>query len=167
MIAAMIAETDPTLHAIVIIAGSSRTGRAVSDQQVRAALAAQGITGDRLESEIATNDRLRDAQVAANPWLQFWFAHDPIATAKRVKQPVLIIQGATDTQVSPDQASELAAAFHAGGNHDVTIRVLAEINHLMVHDPNGSFADYGKLQSLAVSPDVLTEIGDWVEQQLA
>jgi pimeloyl-ACP methyl ester carboxylesterase len=167
MIAAMIAETDPTLHAIVIIAGSSRTGRAVSDQQVRAALAAQGITGDRLESEIATNDRLRDAQVAANPWLQFWFAHDPIATAKCVKQPVLIIQGATDTQVSPDQASELAAAFHAGGNHDVTIRVLADINHLMVHDPNGSFTDYGKLQSLAVSPDVLTEIGDWVEQQLA
>lgn len=166
MIAPMIAETDPALHAIVVIAGPSRTGRAVSDQQVRAALMAHGLTGEQLESEIATNDRLRDAQVAANPWLSFWFVHDPIATAKRVSQPVLIIQGATDTQVSPDQAEELAAGFRSGGNRDVTVRVLPEINHLMVHDPNGSFADYGKLQSLSVSPVVLAEIGDWLARKL-
>ena len=166
MIAPMVAVTDPALHAIVIIAGPSRTGRVVSDQQVRAALIARGLTGAQLESEIASNDRLRDAQVAANPWLSFWFTHDPLTTAKRVTQPVLIVQGATDTQVNPDQAEELAGAFRSGGNHDVTVRVLPEINHLMVHDPNGSFADYGKLQSLSVSPVVLAEVGDWLERQL-
>jgi hypothetical protein len=166
MIAPMVAETDRALHAIVLIAGPSRTGRAVSDQQVRASLAARGLTGAQLESEIATNDRLRDAQIDASPWLRFWFAHDPIETAKRVTQPVLIIQGATDTQVSPDQAEELAAAFRSGGNRQVTVRVLPEINHLMVHDPNGSFADYGKLASLSVSPVVLNEIGEWLEGQL-
>jgi pimeloyl-ACP methyl ester carboxylesterase len=166
MIAPMVAETDRALHAIVLIAGPGRTGRAVSDQQVRASLVARGLTGAQLESEIAANDRLRDAQIAASPWLRFWFAHDPLATAKRVAQPVLIIQGATDTQVSPDQAEELAAAFRSGGNRDVTVRVLPEINHLMVHDPNGSFADYGKLASLSVSPVVLDEIGAWLEQRL-
>jgi uncharacterized protein len=166
MIAPMIAATDPMLHAIVIIAGPSRTGRVVSDQQVRAALVARGLTGAQLDAEIATNNRVRDAQVTANPWLSFWFAHDPIATAKRVTQPVLILQGATDTQVSPDQANELAAAFGSGGNHDVTVRVLPEINHLMVHDPNGAFTDYGKLADLSVSPVVLAEIGSWVEKHL-
>ena len=166
MIAPMVAATDPALRAIVIIAGPSRTGRAVSDQQVRAALIARGLTGAQLESEIATNDRLRDAQVAANPWLSFWFSHDPIATAKRVTQAVLILQGATDTQVSPDQAEELAAGFQSGGNQHVSVRVLPEINHLMVHDPNGSFTEYGKLQSLSVSPVVLAEIGDWLEREL-
>lgn len=166
MIAPMIAATDPALHAVVIVAGPSRRGRAVSDQQVRAALVARGLTGAQLDSEIATNDRLRDAQVAANPWLSFWFAHDPIPMAKRVTQPVLIIQGATDTQVSPDQADELAAAFRSGGNHDVTVRVLPEINHLLVHDPNGAFSDYGKLPSVAVSPLVLGVIGDWLEKHL-
>jgi hypothetical protein len=114
-----LAETDPSLHAIVIIAGPSRTGREVSDQQVRAALMARGLSGEQLESEIATNDRLRDVQVAANLWLSFWFAHDPIATAVRVSQPVLILQGATDTQVNPEQAEELAAGFRSGGNRDV------------------------------------------------
>ena len=166
MIAPMVAATDPALRAIVIVAGPSRTGRAVSDQQVRTALIARGLTGAQLESEIAANDRLRDAQVAANPWLSFWFAHDPVATAKHVRQPVLILQGATDTQVSPDQADELAAGFRSGGNQDVTVRVLPDINHLMVHDPNGSFAEYGKLQSLSVSPVVLAEIGDWLEREL-
>jgi alpha-beta hydrolase superfamily lysophospholipase len=166
MIAPMVAATDPALHAIVIIAGPSRTGRAVSDQQVRAALVARGLAGAQLESEIAANDRLRDAQVAANPWLSFWFAHDPVATAKRVTQPVLVLQGATDTQVSPDQAEELAAAFRAGGNRDVTVRLLPEINHLMVHDPSGDFSNYSKLPSLSVSPVVLAEIDAWLESRL-
>jgi hypothetical protein len=166
MIAPMIAATDPALHAIVLIAGPSRTGRAVSDEQVRAALIARGLTGAQLDAEIAANDRVREVQVAANPWLSFWFAHDPIPVAKRVTQPVLIIQGATDSQVSPGQAEELAAAFRAGGNRDVTVRVLPEINHLLVHDPSGSFTDYGKLESLAVSPVVLEAIGSWLEQRL-
>ena len=83
-----------------------------------------------------------------------------------MRQPVLIIQGATDTQVSPDQAEELAAAFRSGGNRDVTVRILPEINHLMVHDPNGAFADYGKLESLSVSSTVLDAIGDWLQTHM-
>ena len=166
IIAPMIAAADPALHAIVIVAGPSRTGRAVSDQQVRAALVARGLTGAQLDAEIAANDRIREAQLALSPWVSFWFSYDPIPTAKRVRQPVLIIQGATDTQVSPDQAEELAAAFRSGGNRDVTVRILPEINHLMVHDPNGAFADYGKLESLSVSSIVLDAIGDWLETRM-
>jgi alpha-beta hydrolase superfamily lysophospholipase len=164
MIAPIIAATDLALHAIVLIAGPSRTGRAVSDQQVRAAFVARGLAGAQLDAEIAANDRVREAQVAANPWLSFWFAHDPIPIAQRVTQPVLIIQGATDSQVSPDQAEELAAAFRSGGNRDVAVRVLPAINHLLVHDASGSFSDYAKLESLSVSPVVLAEIGSWLEE---
>jgi dipeptidyl aminopeptidase/acylaminoacyl peptidase len=166
IIAPMIAATDPLLRAIVIVAGPSRPGRVVSDQQVRAALAARGLTGAQLESEIAANARVRDLQVDANPWLRFWFEHDPIPTACRVTQPVLIVHGATDTQVTPDQAEELAAAFRSNGNRDVTLRILPEINHLMVHDPSGGFTEYGKLASLSVSPVVLATIGDWLATQL-
>ena len=166
IIAPMIAATDPALHAIVILAGPSRTGRAVSDQQVRAAMIARGLSGAQLEAEIAVNDRIREAQLAQSPWVSFWFSYDPLPTAKRVTQPVLIVQGATDTQVTPDQAEELAAAFRSGGNRDVTVRILPEINHLLVHDPNGAFADYGRLESLSVSSVVLDAIGDWLETHM-
>jgi uncharacterized protein len=166
IIAPMIAATDPALHAIVIIAGPSRTGRVVSDQQVRAAFVARGLSGAELDAQIAVNDRMREAQVAQHPWVSFWFTYDPIPTARRVTQPVLIIQGATDTQVSPEQAEELAAAFGSAGNRDVTLRILPGINHLMVDDPDGAFANYGKLQNLSVSSIVLDEIGDWLEKRM-
>jgi alpha-beta hydrolase superfamily lysophospholipase len=166
VIAPMVAAMDAALGAIVIIAGPSRSGRVVSDEQVRAALMARGLSGDELEAQIETNARVRDAQVAASPWLRFWFDYDPIATAKRVRQPVLIVQGATDTQVTPDHAEELAAAFRAGGNRDVTLRLLPDINHLLVHDPNGAFTEYGKLANLSVSPVVLDAIGDWLQARL-
>ncbi|MEP6692443.1 MAG: alpha/beta fold hydrolase [Gemmatimonadaceae bacterium] len=166
MIAPMIAASDPALHAIVLIAGPSRTGRAVSDQQVRAAFVGRGLSGAALDSAIATNARAREAQLADNPWIKFWFSYDPIPTAKRVAQPVLIVQGATDTQVSPDQAEELAAAFRAGGNRDVTVRLLPEINHLLVHDANGAFSNYDKLTSLSVSRVVLGAIADWLAAKL-
>ncbi|HET7565505.1 MAG TPA: alpha/beta fold hydrolase [Gemmatimonadaceae bacterium] len=163
MIAPMIGATDPSLHAIVLIAGTSRTGREVSDEQVREAITQRlHLSGAALDSAMRENDVVRDAQVKASPWLQFWFNYDPIPAAKKLQMPVLILQGATDTQVSPEQAEELAAAIRSGGNHDVTVRVIPETNHLLVHDPNGSFTDYSKLQSLSVNPEVLGTIADWL-----
>lgn len=163
MIAPMIGATDSTVHAIVLIAGTSRTGREVSDEQVREAITQRlHLSGAALDSAMRENDAVRDAHVKASPWLQFWFNYDPIPAAKKLQMPVLILQGATDTQVSPEQADELAAAIRSGGNHDVTVRVIPETNHLLVHDPNGSFTDYSKLQSLSVNPEVLGTIADWL-----
>ena len=163
IIAPMVAATDPTVHAVVLIAGSSRTGRAVSDAQVREAIHKRlGLGGASLDSAIRANDVARDAQLAASPWLRFWFDYDPLPTAKRVRSPVLVVQGATDTQVSPDQANELAAAIRSGGNHDVTVRIIPETNHLLVHDPDGSFTNYASLPSLAVNSVVLGTIADWL-----
>ena len=80
--------------------------------------------------------------------------------------PVLIVQGATDTQVSPDQAEELATAIRSGGNHDVTVKLIPETNHLLVHDPDGSFTNYSKLKSLDVNPVVLGAIADWLAARM-
>lgn len=163
VIAPMIAASDPTVRAIVLLAAPARTGRAVSDAQVREALEQRmHLAGAALDSAIRANDVQRDAEVAASPWLRFWFDYDPIPTATRVRCPVLIVQGATDTQVSPDQAQELAAAMRGAGNRDVTVRIMPETNHLLVHDPDGSFTHYGRLPNLVVTPAVLGTIADWV-----
>ncbi len=162
MIAPMVAVTDPGLYAIVLIAGPSRTGRTVSDAQVRAAMQGSGLRGAALDSAIARNDVAREAQLAKIPWLKFWFDYDPLPTAARVRSPVLIVQGATDTQITPEQADELATAIRSGGNRDVTVKLIPETNHLLVHDTNGSFSEYAKLKSLSVNPAVLGAIADWL-----
>ncbi len=162
MIAPMIAATDRRLHGIVLIAGPSHTGRAISDAQVRDAIAAQGVRGGALDSAIARNAVARDALLAKTPWLKFWFDYDPLPTAKRVHVPVLIVQGATDQQVSPDQALELAQALHSGGNRSVSVKMIPATNHLLVYDVDGSPSNYKKLPSLSVNPALLGAVADWL-----
>ena len=151
---------------IGLVAGASRTGRRISDAQVAQAFDEQGITGARRDSLRRANDVVRDSLAAATPWLRFFMDYDPLPDARRVRAPTLVVQGATDRQVTADQAEELAAAIRAGGNRDVTVRVFPDVNHLLVHDPSGAFAGYRSLPSYAVRPDVLGAIADWLAARL-
>jgi dipeptidyl aminopeptidase/acylaminoacyl peptidase len=107
-----------------------------------------------------------DSLAAVVPWLRFFLTHDPLAVARRVKVPVLILQGETDRQVTAEQAPELAAAFKAGGNRDVTVHVFPRANHLFVDDPSGNPAGYASLPVHMVRSDVLAAIVDWVKKKL-
>lgn len=163
MIAPMVAATDSALRAVVLIAGASRTGRSVSDAQLRTAIQENlHLSGTSLDSALRANDAARNAVLASSSWVRFWFDYDPLPTARKLGMPVLIVQGATDTQVSPDQAEELASAIRSGGNGDVTVRIIPETNHLLVHDPDGSFTRYSRLPSLDVNPPVLGAIANWL-----
>jgi dipeptidyl aminopeptidase/acylaminoacyl peptidase len=94
--------------------------------------------------------------------------YDPLPTARRLRVPVLILQGATDRQVPAEQADELAAATRSGGDREVTVRVFPDVNHLFLHDPAGTagIATYAALPSKSVPADVLTTLGDWLATRL-
>src|SRR5687767_3185333 len=103
-----------------------------------------------------------DSLGAAQPWMKFFLDYDPLATARRVKAPTLILQGVTDRQVTAAQGKALAAAMRAGGNRDVTVRVFPDANHLFVQDADGSPAGYTKLANSAVRADVLGALVSWI-----
>ena len=84
---------------------------------------------------LATIPAQLDSAGRTNPWLGFWFAHDPLPVARSVRQPMLILQGDTDTQVSPEQADTLAIAVRASGNTRVTVRHFPATNHLFLTLP--------------------------------
>jgi dienelactone hydrolase len=81
-------------------------------------------------------------------------------------RPALILQGATDHQVTPEQADKLAAAMRKGGNRDVTVRVFPGLNHLFVPDTSGEPSGYVSLKSSRVSADVLGTLADWLVLKL-
>lgn len=167
MIAPMVAAADPRLHAIVLMAGPAKTGRAILMYQNEYAIDSMlKLTGARRDSALRTVGPKLDSAAAAQPWLKFFLDYDPLATAKRVKQPVLILQGERDRQVTPEQASELAAAFRAGGNHDVTVKRFPETDHLFLPDPNGNPSGYAALPSKSLRPEVLGTIADWLVAHL-
>jgi alpha-beta hydrolase superfamily lysophospholipase len=78
-----------------------------------------------------------------------------------VRVPVLILQGATDQQVTPEQAEVLGKTMRDAGNRQVTVRVFPQANHLFVQDPDGNPANYAKLPSGMVRADVLRELTAW------
>ncbi len=108
-----------------------------------------------------------DSAAAKDAWMHFFLDYDPLATARKVRTPVLILQGASDRQVTADQAPLLAAAFRAAGNRDVTLKVFPDHNHLFLIDPTGDPANYGKLSSYTIDSGVMGTLADWLVRELA
>jgi alpha-beta hydrolase superfamily lysophospholipase len=168
IIAPMVAVDDPGVAAVVLMAAPSWTGVRTSDYQLREAWKGMGLNEEEMKAKAAANDPIREQMANANPWLRFWLDYDPLPTARRLRVPVLVLQGSTDRQVPAEQATELAAAIRAGGDEDVTVRVFPDLDHLFLHDPVGTagLAEYAALPSKEVPEEVLTTLGDWLQKRL-
>jgi dienelactone hydrolase len=167
MIAPMVAATDSSLRGIVLMAGPAYTGRRIlAYQQQNAVDHATGLTPEQRREALAESAKETEQLAARNAWTRFFLDYDPLATARRVRVPVLILQGETDQQVSPEQADTLAAAFRAGGDRDVTVRLFPDTDHLFLADPDGYPSKYALLPSRAVRPAVLGTIADWLAAHL-
>jgi hypothetical protein len=167
IIGPLVAVADPRIRALAIIAGPSRTGRRILDFQLRNPLERDtSITPAQRDSAFRRAHALVDSSAATLPWMRFFLDYDPLTTARRIRQPVLILQGANDQQVTADQAPELGAAIRSGGNRDVTVRVFPGLNHLMVPDPSGMPAGYSRLPSGSVDRSVLGALADWLAARL-
>jgi pimeloyl-ACP methyl ester carboxylesterase len=97
-----------------------------------------------------------------NPWMRFFIQYDPAPTLKRVKCPVLAINGERDLQVDSEinlQAIQLA--LEEGGNERVKIVFYPELNHLFQHAETGAPAEYIQIEE-TFSRDVMLEIMEWV-----
>ena len=163
MIAPMVAATDPSLRGIALLAGPAYAGRRVSLMQNRFAVdAAPGLSRGQRDSIMATVPARLDSAGRATPWLGYWLSYDPVPTIRRVKQPVLVLHGLTDTQVSPEQADTLTSALRASGNHAVTLRTFPATNHLFLDDPSGAPSGYSALKNARIRRDVLGALADWV-----
>jgi dienelactone hydrolase len=163
LIAPMVAATDGALRGIVLMAGPSKTGRVIlAYQQQNAIDHDTSLTGAKRDSALRRMSIVTDSLGAAMPWMHFFLDYDPLATARKVRVPTLILQGMTDQQVTRDQAEGLARALREGGNRRVTVRLFPEANHLFVQDPDGDPAKYTALPSRALRRDVKAAIVDWL-----
>jgi uncharacterized protein len=164
IVAPMVAADDSTIAGIVLLAGTSRPGRRILEYQFEYQLNRAKMSGAGRDS-IRRQIPARLDSMATIPWARYFMQYDPSATAKRVRVPVLIMQGEGDIQVTPDQAAELEAAFRAGGNSRVTVRMFPKTNHLFLLDTKGE-TDYASLPSKQVPPNILGTIADWLANTL-
>ena len=169
LIAPMVAEKEPALRAIVLLAGVARPARgALQFQMTNIVNHNEKLTQAQKDSAIATIPAQIDNMMKADPWMDFFLKYDPSASARRLKSPaVLILTGANDQQADPKQVDEWAAAFRSAGNQNVTARVLPGLNHLFVPDPDGFPLNYRKLPTpVVIPPEIVGTVVDWLAQQL-
>jgi len=168
IIAPMVAEKEPTLRAMVLLAGIAEPGRSALYFQLKNGIEHDTkLTPAEREARIAGINARIDTMAAADPWMKFFFEYNPAATMRKVKIPVLILTGSRDQQAVPEQLPKMEAAFKEGGNKDVTARVLPDLNHLFVHDTDGFPANYAKLPApIMVQNDVLVLVTDWLAKRL-
>lgn len=101
-----------------------------------------------------------------SPWFRFFLTYDPRAALKSVRCPVLAINGGKDLQVPPNvNLTEIEKALREGGNKNVTVRELPDLNHLFQTSKTGSPAEYGSIEE-TISPVALKVMGDWIEEQV-
>lgn len=102
----------------------------------------------------------------SSPWDHFLWNYDPTPTLEKVTCPVLALNGEKDLQVPPEEnLSAIGDALEKGGNKDVTIKELANLNHFFQECESGSPAEYATIEQ-TFSPTALAEISDWILEQV-
>jgi len=167
LIGPMVAAQDAAIRALVVMAGPSRVGREILEYQNRYALdQATSLRPDAKDSAYAETLKALDSLATRADWLGGFLRYDPRPTAARVRAPTLVLHGATDRQVTADQAEELAAAIRSGGNRAVTVRVFEDLNHLFLPDPDGNPAGYAGLPTGRMPDDVMATLVEWLVRHL-
>lgn len=111
-----------------------------------------------------------EAQAGAlrEPWFLYFLGFDPRPTLRQVSIPVLAINGSVDTQVDARQnLPEIEKALNAGGNKDVTVVELPDLNHLFQHCGENAAWSAGGVQWYASNPETMNPkamdtVRDWI-----
>lgn len=98
-------------------------------------------------------------------WYRRFLQLDPRDYLRQVRCPVLAINGEKDLQVPPDQnLPEIDKALREGGNTDVTIVRIPNLNHLFQTAKTGLPSEYMQNRE-SFSPAALEVITPWIRRQ--
>ena len=176
--ALMIGAEDPRVAAVVVLAGGSRSlDRIVFEQTLNLqALKSPVNPSDktRYPALVAQLDKVftevrskpKPADPAKDP-LAYFRQHleiDPLAIARRVRVPTLILNGERDDNVLSYHALELAQAMADSGNKQVLLRIFPNLTH--VFTPSTRDKAVTNAQAGEVSPEVLELIQRWAANVL-
>jgi dienelactone hydrolase len=174
MLVPRIAAAGPPVAGFIVMAGAARPIQQAVVEQARYLAQADGVTSADEQAQIAQIEQLM-ARVAAlgpadasNPerifgaaasyWLDLR-GYDPPAAAAQVKQPMLVLQGERDYQVTMEELSRWKSALT--NRSDVSFHSYPTLNHLFVAGTGKSVpAEYNTPGH--VSEDVVRDIATWI-----
>jgi len=125
---------------------------------------AQMSDSEKRELNVSEQSLIQDMKgiLADFPWSRFFMSYDPATDLRKVRIPVLALNGDKDTQVPADvNLAAIERALRQAGNSRCEVKKLPGLNHLFQTAPTGHPREYGKIEE-TISPAVLQMIGDWI-----
>ncbi len=168
-VAPMIAADDPGVAALVLMGAPAASFRETMRYQHRYDIERDpAIPPERRAAVLDQRMVQQERNVAASgeTWRRWSQDRDPLPAARRVRCPVLILQGLTDRAVSPLDARTLDRAMREAGNARVTLRLFENLNHHFNVDPIGATDGYDRLPTQALAPVFLETLSAWVAKTL-
>jgi len=121
-----------------------------------------------LHEELAGD--MTDAQIGAIVrqlnirWLRYFLTYDPAQALRKVRCPVLVLNGEKDLQVPPKRnLPVIRKALEVAGNKNFEVDELPGLNHLFQAAKTGSPAEYAEIEE-TMSPVVLEKVSSWIAQ---
>ncbi len=146
----------------------NQTDPEVAKQEIRKAIEeAMSKLDDAQKRTIGYSDASVDAQANAvtSNWFRFFFLHDPASVLRKVKCPVLAINGELDLQVPAKQnLPAIEQALREAGNTRVTIKEFPGLNHLFQTAKTGAFDEYARIEE-TMAPLALETLAGWIAGQ--
>lgn len=175
------ARRENRIRGLALVATPGTTGATFVLEQQRDELRRTGTTGDQRQERIELQTRIHRAVLGDGGWdgipddmrrqadtplFRSFLAFDPTDEVRRVRQPLLLIQGALDRLVPPYHAQRLQNVARLRGRRESTVELatLDGVNHLLL-------AASGAEQNAPpgnpeISPRVAEILIDWIERTL-
>lgn len=157
-IAGIVAADDPRIAGVALLAAPAWTGRRIMRYQLRYAAARRHRTVSYTSADLIEAYLVRDAaaRVGTEAWYPYFLDYDPLPPMRRLRSPVLVLQGDRDEVVTAEQAVEIAEAITANGNAAVRFQVMPGYTHSFTN------ADRGAGPVAPLSEEIISLIEDWL-----
>lgn len=120
----------------------------------------ENLTADQVESINA-----QTVNQLLSPWMRYFISYDPVPALKKIKCPVLALNGSSDLQVpAVRNLAAITEAFLPNRLKKLTTINLPGLNHLFQESKTGLPSEYGAIEQ-TFSPKALAEILKWLENR--
>lgn len=177
------ARRERKIKALALIAASGISGNRLILEQQQTALDETDESDAQQQEKVELQQRIHRAVLeegdwegiqpavrrqADTPWFRSLLTFDPADAVRRVRQPLLIIQGELDQQILSYHADRLESLAQARTREESTVEVakLDGVNHLLVPATTGSISEYASLPDRQITPRVAETIVDWIGRTL-